>query len=152
MSVFSSSKQKDLKEATLRDNALQKLSETIQEDWPPHKHRLNGEVKAFWDFKDELSVYDDIVFRGERVVIPKSMQKFMIEKVHESDLGIVLCKHLARDVLFWPGMNKQIGEKVSKCGICQEHRNKLPKKHWFLVKFHPDRGLLFLVICGSLQV
>ena len=30
MSVFSSSKQKDLKEATLRDNALQKMSETIR--------------------------------------------------------------------------------------------------------------------------
>ena len=112
----------------MRDNALQKLSETIREGWPPHKHQLNDEVKAFWDFKDELSVYDDIVFRGERVVIPKSMQKFMIEKVHESHLGIVLCKRLARDVLFWPGMNNHIEEKVSKCGICQERRNKLPKE------------------------
>ena len=43
-------------------------------------------------------------------------------------MGMVSCKQLARDIMYWPGMNAQIEDIVSKCHICQTHRNQQPKE------------------------
>lgn len=47
----------------------------------------------------------------------------MLERIHEAHMGIVKCKERARDALFLPGMAKQIEDVVSKCDICNKHRN-----------------------------
>ena len=38
------------------------------------------------------------------------------------------CKNRARRIMFWPGMNKQIEDKISCCTTCQKHRNKHKKE------------------------
>ena len=48
-----------------------------------------------------------------------------MRRIHEPHLGIVKSKQLARD-LFWPGMNSQIEETVSKCQTCQQSRKGNP--------------------------
>ena len=47
----------------------------------------------------------------------------MLSKIHSSHLGIGKCKRRARDVLFWPGMNQQITDMISKCNTCNTYRN-----------------------------
>ena len=41
---------------------------------------------------------------------------------------MVKCKQLARDLVYWPGINKQIEDMVSRCSTCQEHRSKQQKE------------------------
>jgi hypothetical protein len=43
-------------------------------------------------------------------------------------LGIEKYKSRARDVLFWPGLNAQIEDMVSKCSICNDHRMRNQKE------------------------
>ena len=62
------------------------------------------------------------------MIIPESMRKEMLHIVHESQMGMVHCKQLARDIMYRPGMNGQIKDIVSKCHICQTHRNQQPKE------------------------
>ena len=62
------------------------------------------------------------------MIIPESMQKEMLQIVHESHMGMVRCKQLARDIMYWPGMNAQIEDIVTKCHICQTYRNQQPKE------------------------
>ena len=45
-----------------------------------------------------------------------------VEEHTESHLGIVRCKQLPRDVVYWPGMNAQIEDLISNCSMCQEKR------------------------------
>jgi hypothetical protein len=52
----------------------------------------------------------------------------MLRKLHESHLGIEKTKQLARDFMYWPGLNGQISDMISKCGICLEHRNSKQKE------------------------
>ena len=47
----------------------------------------------------------------------------MLSRIHSSHLGIEKCKHRAQDVLFWPGMNQQIADMISKCRTCNTYRN-----------------------------
>ena len=63
-----------------------------------------------------------------KIVIPSALRKEMLAKIHTSHLGIVKCKQRAKDVLFWPGMGRDIEELVSKCDICSQHQPSNPKE------------------------
>ena len=77
--------------------------------------------------RDELSEKsEEIVFKGENIVIPTLQRSDVIKKIHLGHLGMVLCKRRARDLVYWPGMNKQIEEIISSCNICAEHRSSNP--------------------------
>ena len=48
--------------------------------------------------------------------------------VHSSHLGIEKCKRIARDLLYWPGMNQQIADMACKCDTCNMYRNSQAKE------------------------
>ena len=56
------------------------------------------------------------------------MRAEILAKIHTCYLGIVKCKQRARDILFWPGMEKDIEEVVNQCEICAEHRPSNPRE------------------------
>lgn len=71
---------------------------------------------------------DGIMFKGEKIIIPKRLRKEMIDHIHSCHVGIEKSKNRARDLLFWPGMGKQIEEAVGVCSTCQERRAANPKE------------------------
>ena len=68
------------------------------------------------------------MFNGLKLIIPKKLRNEMLEIIHSSHLGIVKCKSRAREVLFWPSMNSDIEEKVSKCATCAINQPQNPKE------------------------
>ena len=76
----------------------------------------------YWNCRDEISVHDGILFRGERVIVPKKLQHEMLQIIHSAHLGVEKCKRRARDVLYWPGMSAQVEDKVSVCQVCAQFR------------------------------
>ena len=107
---------------------MRTLSETIKYGWPETKGEIPVSIHAYWDVRDELSELNDVVLRGERIAIPPSMRKEMLEKIHQGHMGIEKSKRRARDTLYWPGMNSQITDTVSRCTICLEHRRQNAKE------------------------
>ena len=79
-------------------------------------------------FVNELSVVDSVLLKGQRVVVPDSMKTQMLTLIHEGHLGIEKCKRRAREILYWPNMNKDVYETVSRCDVCQEYRYAQPKQ------------------------
>ncbi len=51
------------------------------------------------------------------------MRPAALKVIHTAHQGMVKSKQLARDLMYWPGINKQIEDTVSKCSACQESRN-----------------------------
>ena len=126
---FSSRRLMEVREETKRDPALQKLISVLKSPhWPEQKSDLTPDVKPYFTFLEEMAIVDGIILKGERVVIPESMRREMLGIIHESHLGMVKCKQLARDVLYWPGLNKQIEDLVSRCATCQKYRRKQQKE------------------------
>ena len=111
-------------EATKRDEELQILKQVISQGWPDRKCDVPVEVMPYWDFRDELSTYNGIIYRGERTVIPSELRATTLKTIHSSHLGMLKCKQRARELIYWPGMNKQIEDVVSRCSACLTHRNK----------------------------
>ena len=115
-------------EATQEDPELKQLRKMIISGWPETKAELAHNVGAYWDYRDELSTYNGIVYKGNRIVIPTSMRKDMLKRIHKSHLGMVTSKQRAKDVIYWPGMNGQIEDTIRRCEICLKYRNKPPKE------------------------
>ena len=114
--------------ATEADQDLQQLKRIIRTGWPDARNRLPPGVAPYWNIRDELSTYNGLVFRGDRIVVPSSLQQEMITQLHKSHMGVVLTKQRARDLMFWPNMSTQIEDKIAKCGTCLQYRNNQPKE------------------------
>ena len=74
--------------------------------------------------KSDLTINEGLVMKDNLIVIPQTLRARMLELIHESHLGIVKCKQLARSSVFWPGINNQIEDVVARCQVCQNFRNK----------------------------
>ena len=119
---------KDIKEETSKDETLSVLKEVIQKGLPEDKEDVPVQILAYYNVRDELSVQDGLVFRGERLVIPISLRKRMLSLVHKSHLGIESALRRATDCMFWPGMTPEIKQFVSVCDACRTYETENQKE------------------------
>ena len=105
---------------TVLDATLQSLMNTIMTGWPMSREDVPVSIREFWNYKEELTVQDGVLYKGMKVIVPTSMRPQMIARVHSSHLGPDACARRARDVLFWPGMVGQIKEQVQSCEVCND--------------------------------
>ncbi|XP_061760196.1 uncharacterized protein K02A2.6-like [Nerophis ophidion] len=78
--------------------------------------------------RDELSVQDNVIFRGQRAVIPTALRKEMKDKIHASHLGIENCLRRARECVYWPGMHEQLKTYMGNCQVCREKDTRQQKE------------------------
>lgn len=112
----------EFQNATCEDSSLQKLKFTALSGWPDSKCEVDSDILPYWNYRDEIGYMDGLLFKGKKLIVPKSLQREMLNKIHEPHLGIVKTKQRARDVLFWPGLMSQVEDTVSQCSVCNSHR------------------------------
>jgi hypothetical protein len=115
-----------LQSETAADEVLQLIMEYTQEGWP--ETDVPSSAMPFHSYRHELSFEDGLLFKGSKLIIPKSMQKDMLERIHASHQGIVKSKALARESIFWPGLSSQIEDMIKRCPTCQSTRKNKPKE------------------------
>ena len=117
-----------IQNATESDDTLRELKSTIRIGWPPRKDEVPVNVGKYFPFRDELTLQNGIIFKGERIVIPSSPRSDVTAKIHASHIGIQGCLRTAREVLYWPGMNKRLrntsrGAKPATATTANKQRN-----------------------------
>ena len=113
----------------MASEALQMVKAIMQNGWPESKHRLPAAVTPYFHIRDELVVQDGLILRGDRVVIPKTLRKEMIEDLHAAHRGIESSLRRARESIYWPNMNSEVKDYISRCEICltySPHQQKEP--------------------------
>ena len=111
-----------LSHASSHDTVLEVLRKTIYQGWPENKSEVPDIIHAYYDFRDELTVQDKLVFKGDRLIIPATMRREMMEIAHATHIGIEGCIRRARESMFWPRMATELKEYISKCDVCMSHR------------------------------
>ena len=81
-------RQKKLREATSEDGSLRTLSEIITKGWPERKQEIPEDIRIYFNQRDELTIENGLIFRGDRVVIPRSMRQEIKEAIHGAHAGI----------------------------------------------------------------
>lgn len=107
-----------LRAATESDPDMKLLKTTIREGWPSSNTAVPTNVREYFNFRDELTIQDGLIFKGERLVVPASARQDMQSKIHASHIGIQSCLRRARESLYWPGMNREIEQYISRCDTC----------------------------------
>ena len=108
--------------ASKEDPVIQAILQSlVSGKWP-----TSQEVQPFQKVKEELSESHGLLLRNTRIVIPKSLQKAVLHSAHEGHQGIVRTKHMVREKVWWPGIDKQIEEMIKTCIPCQSMAPKSP--------------------------
>ena len=68
---------------------------------------------------DELSIYDGLVFKGERLVVPRGLRAEIKKDIHASHAGVEGCLKRARESVYWPCMNSELKHWISSCEPCR---------------------------------
>ena len=74
-------------QATKEDDVMSVQIETILCGWPETKADLPIKLTPYFHTRDEYTVQDGLVFKGDRVVIPVSLRKEMKEAIHSSHIS-----------------------------------------------------------------
>ena len=123
---------------TNSDEELQRLQDIVLEGWPENRSDLAPELHKYWNFRDEISCIDGLLYKSHKLIVPNSLKNEMLDLIHQSHLGIVKCISRAKEVLFWIGMGQDIERKVRSCGICAEYQNQNAKEPMLTPEI-PDR-------------
>lgn len=124
----STSRLREIQQATEDDEILQALKAIILRGWPDDCSQLPEQTTPYFSARDELSLHDSVISRGQRIVVPVSLRKDMERKLHASHLGTESCLRRARETIFWPNMNAKLKEMIATCETCRKHETSHQKE------------------------
>lgn len=110
-----------LKKAVENDPVLTEIISYVKQGWPRYKNNIKSEAKNYWNVKEEIHSADGLLFRGNRLVIPASERRRIIENLHSAHQGVTSCQNKAHNSLYWPSMLKDIENYILNCQICQRY-------------------------------
>ena len=117
-----------LQKAIEQDPVMQTLKTTILIGWPERREEVPVQIREYWNYREELTLHNGILFKNQRVIIPNALRPELTTRAHSSHQGIEACIRRAKDVVFWPSMTKDIKEAVVKCEICAAFQAKNVKQ------------------------
>ncbi|XP_054723301.1 uncharacterized protein K02A2.6-like [Uloborus diversus] len=121
-------KQKEFVAATLNDEGLSHVLRFWVEGWPESKVQVPDEARDYFKCRNEICVDGGLIFMNDRVIVPKCLRNEMLNVIHTAHCGIEKAKARARQVIFWPGINKDIEVMISKCENCDMYKSKNVKE------------------------
>ncbi|CAH2208146.1 jg24630, partial [Pararge aegeria aegeria] len=118
---FSGDKINLVRKGVESDKECRTIIKYIKNGWPANKYDVDECVRKLWPYRECFEYIDNIILKDNLVYIPQSLRSEMINRVHEGHMGIDRCKRRARDVMFWPGMSRDVERAVRQCVTCAEH-------------------------------
>ncbi len=116
-----------LQQATRADKLIQKICGYLKDGWPAKK-LIDRDVKPYYDVKHLLSEVDDLLLRdGERIVVPASLQRQLLQSAHAGHPGIVRLKMTIRRAYWWPNQSQEVEQLVRTCSGCQASSKSAPR-------------------------
>ena len=106
-----------------QDGAIQELRRVILQGWPEP-----DAARPYFDFRHQMTVQDQLIFKGPVVVIPAALQSKMMAKCHATHIGIEGCLRRAHGSMYWPCMSSDLKDYIAKCDVCLAHQNSPAKE------------------------
>ena len=148
----------DIVSESLKDVTLSKVLSITRIGWPSHCDDIG--ISPYFKLRHELSIEEGCLMFGNRVVIPLSLQGKVLKLLHEGHPGIVRSKLLARNLFWWPSMNRDIEVLCENCVSCATINPKRanifipwPKCKVPFERVHLDfcelNKIKFLIVCDA---
>jgi len=129
---ISNERWKQITKASEEDKIFEVLRDIIRNGWPLEKKDVPECVRQYFEFRNELTIQGDLIFKGMQLIVPSILRKEMIITTHSSHIGIEGCLRRMRECLFWPRMSSEVKDWISKCDVCMTFRNSQAKEPMWL--------------------
>ena len=106
-----------IREETSKDATLQLLAKYIRNGWPMDRKKLPKELHPCWNYRDELSMEDGILWKSYRILIPYTMQMEMLDLTHEGYQGIKKCYCAPENLSFGQEFLMKPSNSTQKCNL-----------------------------------
>ena len=116
------------KKAAAQDTEQVQLRRIILEGWPEYHGDVPEMVQPYFNYRGELVVFDDLIFKGERLHIPSVLRPEILDITDGAHMGVQSCLRKACDAVFWPRLNTAMKNVVEQCEICEERSRAQPKE------------------------
>lgn len=152
----------DLRNNTANDPVLSRVLKATKEGWSNAMSK-ESDLYPYYCKRDELSIIDNCIMWGQRVVVPKKLHSRILKELHVAHLGIVKMKGVARSHIWWPGIDKEIESLSSSCDACKSvlntpactakhHHWEVPKDPWHRIHCDfagPFMNHMFLIVVDA---
>lgn len=108
----------DIVNATNTDPTLACLSKILEEGHQITTDLQNNEIISYVPYQNSLFVVEGVIIYNDRVVIPSSLRRIVLNILHSAHQGVSAMEARARSLIFWPGMTADIRETRNSCIQC----------------------------------
>ena len=84
-----------------QDEEYQLLQSFILNGFPKHREQLPESCRRYWNIHQQLTVDDDLIVCGCRLLIPSCMHHQVLTDLHEAHQGALQTKQIARLTIYW---------------------------------------------------
>lgn len=132
-------------EHTRKDKVLREICEKISNGWT-HADKKHEQLEPYFHKRLMLSVENDCIFYGNRVLIPNSLKIDTLKLLHDTHIGVCRMKATARLYVWWLSIDKDIEAFAQQCEACQMTQNssspvpltKWKESNFFFERIHLD--------------
>lgn len=136
--------------------------ESIREETRKDQYlsKILQELQGNSTTEPEFTIDNNIIFRGQHVVIPMTLQASVLQELYRTHVGISKMKQLARRYVYWKSIDKDIEQLVRACSAYASiksspaktplHPWEEPENNWQRIDYAgPFQGYYFLVVIDA---
>ena len=98
-------------------------------------------IQSYWYFRDQITCEDGIIYKGTRLIIPKSERASALKVLHMGHYAINKMSLRARETVYWPGISEDIRSTYHITVISALNLQELNKgRHYSILKHHKPFG------------
>ena len=124
--VYLTVQDKELQDAAKSDVTYQQLVKYVHEGFPDSCKSLPSALQPFWNGRDQLTLDNGLVLKGQRIVVPVDLRQKVLTDLHASYQGIVRTKRRARQTVYWPSITRELEDAIRSCSECRERQASQP--------------------------
>ena len=103
------------------DGLCSSAKKHCKKGWPEKKD-LGNRLIPFWKTRGNLSLDSSgLLLYGSRIVVPDSLRRETLRKIHDGHQGIQRCRLRAKISVWWPGISSEIESMIQQCHTCAQH-------------------------------
>ena len=112
----------------MNDPVLLEVIDIVQNGNGESRYTMKEDLGPFELVRSELSIANGVLLRGSRIVVPKTLQRRVVNVSHEGHQGIVKTKQLLHSDVWFPGMDRMTEDVGRSCLPCQAATQQKPKE------------------------
>jgi len=126
---FSEDKLKQFQKSTMNDEILNEVLKYYSEGWPTNKKKVKtGEMSNYWSLRNEIVASDGLLYFNDKLIVPRELRQFIMSLLHETHKGMTKTVKRAKTYYYWPGLNSDIENYITKCELCARFQRKQSKE------------------------